>query len=159
MFSKFQELEENSDTNTNDDDRDEYYIPEELSDEDSIDEGGQYESEKEEFACTSRIIKKKNEHKISQEDLRLSRELKIDRVETERDKCKKYFCKFCNKLICKFVRHLEVLHKEERKVRDILLLPKGKQLNNNGIYSKFILLNVVRCKYYAISLNSECLQF
>lgn len=38
---------------------------------------------------------------------------------------KKYFCLFCSKLVSKFPRHVEYVHKDEEKVREFWHFPKG----------------------------------
>lgn len=57
----------------------------------------------------------------------LSSEVFVDNIPTSSQiKSKQYFCIYCQKLITKFARHLQDVHKEERKVREFMILPKGK---------------------------------
>lgn len=49
----------------------------------------------------------------------------IQEVATAEKKGKRYFCKFCCKLVTKIARHLETVHKSENEVKSFALLPKG----------------------------------
>lgn len=57
-----------------------------------------------------------------------SHEILIKNVPKSDEKCKKYFCIYCKKLICKFARHLEVKHKNVQEVLELSLLPRGKNM-------------------------------
>lgn len=46
-------------------------------------------------------------------------------------KTKKYFCMYCHKLVTKFARHIEAVHKTEKDIQHILLLAKGKLFAKN----------------------------
>lgn len=141
----FQPNKENDEFSTGDE-SDEVYVPEDDQFEETdneVDVSNHHLNQ--ELSLNTKVLHEDNNTHIynqleSEKDvfenspnLRLSKELQINKVEIGRDKCKKYFCKFCNKLICKFVRHLEVMHKEEKVVHDFLLLPKGKYPVNQKI--------------------------
>lgn len=57
-----------------------------------------------------------------------SHEILIKNVTKSDEKCKKYFCIYCKKLICKFARHLEVKYKDVQEVIKFSLLPRGKNM-------------------------------
>lgn len=137
QINEFQDDKENDELSTGGNNTDEDYVPEEeQSQETDNEEVDLHYDIPEQKLHNSKIIDEDNNNHLqctnekdvfeSSVNSRLSRELHINEVETGKDKCKKYFCKFCNKLICKFVRHLEVLHKEEKEVSEFLLLPKGE---------------------------------
>lgn len=56
-----------------------------------------------------------------------SHEIYIDKVTNSYEKCKKYFCIYCKKLVCKFARHLEVKHNNVQDVIEFSSLPKGNE--------------------------------
>lgn len=59
-------------------------------------------------------------------------------VRTSDQKRKKLACPYCNKLVCKLSRHVEMMHKNEKDVQKMKSFPKGTVTNRS--FKTFLLV-------------------